>query len=351
MSETVFIIGAGVSKEAGAPLMNDFLDVADGLRKNPATRVPELDLVFRGRDALQSVLSKASIDLLNLESVFAAFEMAKLLRRLGLLSIEEIDALPGAMARLIQCTLETTITFPISGQQVRPPQPYDNLGAWLAKQKNKANWPRVSFITFNYDICLDYALFFHTLPVDYCLGSPLPRTVRLMKLHGSLNWSQCPTCKYIVPLQLDQFFRGKQSAYDANRVKIPISSGLGRVPHCGGSLSSQPFIAPPTWNKTQYHSQLESVWQAAAQELSDAENIVICGYSLPETDQFFRYLYALGTVGGSGLKRFWVVNPDPSVLVRFEMLCGPLAKSRFRFLPVTVQQALPEIQASLDASA
>ena len=88
MAQTVFIIGAGISKTAGAPLMNDFLDVADQLRKGPNFGDTDFDLVFRGRDALQSVLAKATMDLLNLESVFAAFEMAKLLRRLGALPTE-----------------------------------------------------------------------------------------------------------------------------------------------------------------------------------------------------------------------------------------------------------------------
>lgn len=32
MSRTVFILGAGASQLAGAPLMHDFLDVADDLR-------------------------------------------------------------------------------------------------------------------------------------------------------------------------------------------------------------------------------------------------------------------------------------------------------------------------------
>jgi hypothetical protein len=81
MSETVFIMGAGASKAAGAPLMNDFLDVADALRKK--ARDADFDLVFRGRDALQLVLPKATMDLLNLESVFAAFEMAKTFVPLG----------------------------------------------------------------------------------------------------------------------------------------------------------------------------------------------------------------------------------------------------------------------------
>src|SRR5271154_3289597 len=91
MSKTVFIIGAGVSKGAGAPLMNDFLDVAYRLGKTDASGNADFDLVFRGRDALQSVFSKSTMDLLNLESVFVAFEMAKLLRRLGTLSVEEVE--------------------------------------------------------------------------------------------------------------------------------------------------------------------------------------------------------------------------------------------------------------------
>jgi hypothetical protein len=345
MSETVFIIGAGVSKAAGAPLMNDFLDVADTLRRKLGTRDADFDLVFRGRDALQAVFSKGTMDLLNLESVFAAFEMAKLLRRLGPLPNEDIDGLTPAMTHLIQRTLEETILFPTAENQLRPPRPYDQLGLWLAKRHNsEVGWPKISFITFNYDVCIDYGLYFHTLQADYCLGPSIPRAVKLMKLHGSLNWSQCPECKQIIPLPMRDFFNNRYAAYFENQpTKFIISSGLGRVPHCTGTLSGRPFIAPPTWNKTQYHTQLESVWRAAAAELGEAENIIICGYSLPETDQFFRYLYSLGTVGGSGLKRFWVVNPDKDVLPRFRALCGPLALSRFRFFETTLEQALAEI--------
>jgi hypothetical protein len=33
MSEIMFVLGAGASKEAGAPLMGEFLDAADDIRK------------------------------------------------------------------------------------------------------------------------------------------------------------------------------------------------------------------------------------------------------------------------------------------------------------------------------
>ncbi len=53
MAEAVFILGAGASKECGAPLMANFLDVADDLR-------------LRG---------EAGIDAVHFERVFALAEL------------------------------------------------------------------------------------------------------------------------------------------------------------------------------------------------------------------------------------------------------------------------------------
>jgi hypothetical protein len=100
MSEIVFILGAGASREAGAPLMNDFLDVAYDIKKrlpDHADTLKDFNLVFKGIAALEASVAKANVDLQNVESVFAAFEMAKLLGRLGSLSNEEINSLPTAM--------------------------------------------------------------------------------------------------------------------------------------------------------------------------------------------------------------------------------------------------------------
>lgn len=352
MSRTVIILGAGASKGAGAPLMTEFLDVADDLRKGSSQRDKDFDLVFKGKDELQAVHSKATMDLLNLESVFAAFEMAKLLRRLGSLTLEEIDALPDAMTRVIQRTLEATIKFPFFDNLLHPPGAYEGLGTMIAtfRDQRHSNLSALSFITFNYDVCLDYSLHFHNVPVNYCLGAGVadaPQHLKILKLHGSLNWARCPEYKKVGCLPVGEFLGGQQfPAYGARQnFKLEVSRGLGRVIHCAGTtLSCDPFVAPPTWNKTQYHTQLESVWQAAARELSDAENIIICGYSLPDTDQFFRYLYALGSVGGSGLKKLWVINPDLKVKQKIESLCGPLALSRFSFFQEPLESGLNRIR-------
>jgi hypothetical protein len=72
--------------------------------------------------------------------------------------------------------------------------------------------------------------------------------------------------------------------------------------------------------------------------LQDASVIVVSGYSLPETDHFFRYLFALGTMGQTRLKRFFVLDPKmEDVSPRYKNLLGPLAKQRFQSNPCTFQ--------------
>ena len=64
----------------------------------------------------------------------------------------------------------------------------------------------------------------------------------------------------------------------------------------------------------------------------------MCGYSLPEADMFFRYLYAVGTIGEASLRRVWVFNPDAGVKPRFSALLGKQVLSqRHRFLLFPVE--------------
>lgn len=83
MANTVFILGAGASYQAGVPLMNDFLDVAYNLWRTGEAKDfdQQFASVFRGRSALQQVHSKSQLNIQNIESVFAAFEMGKTLQK------------------------------------------------------------------------------------------------------------------------------------------------------------------------------------------------------------------------------------------------------------------------------
>jgi len=158
-----------------------------------------------------------------------------------------------------------------------------------------------------------------------------------MKLHGSVNWGRCAGCNNIAPWRLGDHFSEtdwNRALWDDQTRDVVLTLGsslLSRYEHCGGSqCEPDPVIVPPTWNKSQY-GQVANVWKHAAEHLADAENIIVIGYSLPESDQFFRYLFSLGTIGDVRPQRVWVIDPDRSegVADRFQKLLGPYFESRF----------------------
>ncbi|MBI3669831.1 MAG: hypothetical protein HY237_08650 [Acidobacteria bacterium] len=203
-----------------------------------------------------------------------------------------------------------------------------------------------SIITFNYDLCADFAFHFGSIPVRYCLDvSEDEDALPLLKLHGSLNWGTCSVCGKVVPWFLSNFFEGRYwDLAGLSNVTLRLSSMSREFKHCPSGGVSGPYVVPPTWNKAQYHEYLEPVWRGASAELADAENIFICGYSLPDTDNFFTYLYALGTIGQVRLKRLWVFNPDAEVETRFQELLGQGASSRFMFFPKRFDEMFYEVR-------
>ncbi|MDE3119445.1 MAG: hypothetical protein KGL03_10580, partial [Nitrospirota bacterium] len=154
----VFILGAGASREGGGPLMGDFLDKADELRRLQADGVrealPSFDNVFSVISELQGVYAKSYLDLDNIEALFGAIEMGVLLDKLGERDSVSIKKLRDDIVTLIYKTLETCIQFPASEHQIQPPAPY---GAFAEALHGPRDKPRLGsplqlgFITFNYD--------------------------------------------------------------------------------------------------------------------------------------------------------------------------------------------------------
>jgi hypothetical protein len=283
--------------------------------------------------------------------------MSTVLGRLGSLGNAELESLPEAMVRLITRTIESSLRLPVlrrsdGSQKVVPPPPYSEFVEILRSLSNRNE--SVAIISFNYDLALDYALYFHGVRVNYCIGSGEPTGgLPLMKLHGSMNWGRCPKCKVIVPWQLADFFSQRQwSTYDLpDFVRLDVSAQLPSLVHCdNNSLEASPVVVPPTWNKGKYHDGVSDVWRAAATHLSEAERIFVIGYSLPKTDEFFKYFYALGSVGESIPSVFCVINSDPHVSTRFKDILGPTAASMncFRPLPARFEDCFQNLASELD---
>lgn len=169
-----------------------------------------------------------------------------------------------------------------------------------------------SVITLNWDILLDNAINDILIETDYGLGlgdydpfgvvdyccyiSPLNQSdrrirpglwtlgckgynVKLLKIHGSLNWLQCTGC---------------QRMFTGFGEKIAISEAIGmECRHCRehGCLSRlRSTLIMPTFLKDLSNFQIKLVWQNASIELMEARKVVFIGYSLPDADFEFRQL-------------------------------------------------------------
>lgn len=284
LSKVVFVLGAGASAHTGAPLMANFLDVARlKFSRNPSDQyAPDLKRVFDAISSLQSVHSKSELDLINLESVFSAFEMATLLDR-----PPGSPELNQSMRRLIEWTLNESIDFQVNSLGLQPHNGYQHF-AQVVKDIGQC-----CVITFNYDIALDFAMAKNNICPTYAIEEAENASVSLLKLHGSVNWAQCPQCERVSVKDVSS--RIGTFTVPPRRHEGLAKWGMlsGSLKCCGNQLSDS-FIIPPTWDKAMHRNTLARVWRRAARELSKATDIIVCGYSLPETAHFFTTCTRLG---------------------------------------------------------
>lgn len=334
----VFILGAGFSADAGAPVIRDFIDVSRELYDDPDSGLhpKEKQLfqnVFNFKKEVAQAREKFEIDLDNIEELFGLVEMSHRLN-------SEVADTRDATVYLIAKTLElATRRYPPTRWIGLTPHPnYKNIpliwqnavprdtqrngdyfhcemyrhfanlltGIYDNPQKNKFRSNAV--ITFNYDIVLDQALKATGILPDYGLtGTSNGRGIPLLKLHGSTNWVFCKDCR-------------KPSVWqDGVTSLFPFRSI--QCQHCGKD-DPRLLLVPPSWDKNEYQDIMRPVWAKAVEELKAATRICIIGYSMPESDSFFKYLLTLGLSQNHQLYKLIVVDkltPIHNVINRFDL--------------------------------
>ncbi len=325
--------------------MRDFIPVAKKLQERNvfgASHAQIQDVLNAAYRDLRTVQAKASIEYLNIEELFSAIDMGAMLGVFGSRDPKTLEDLRRAVRVFIYRTLEETVRVSRTDRKILPPSGYGELAQMtFEKLKESVRHGRrdVSFITFNYDTCLEFALVRTGVGIDYGLSEPCldadeqqyQIVVPVMKLHGSINWTRCPQCKVIVATEIDPWRRAHfiDLLDHAKELKLELGSRIPMKRHgCGSALDPVPMLVPPTWNKASDSGALKEVWRRAAQELARADNIVVIGYSFPATDTFFRYLFALGTDSEVHLEKFVVINGEhgSETVPRFAKLLGPMSQ-------------------------
>ncbi|MCH5651203.1 hypothetical protein [Pseudomonas syringae] len=312
--KTVYILGAGFSVEAGAPTQAAIIREAFDLYKADQNNF-DLEKFEEFTNFLRDQLnvSEDSFSSIELEDIFTPLDRClaenSQFRGISLDKIMKVrESVFYVVGRTIQLLLNNT---------TKSKDYIDHFAAYLTKLssaranvKYKRTDP-VSVISTNWDILLDNSIYkslqkngSYDGVVDYCCyisskdendTTVIPGleklgqggfNVKLLKLHGSLNWLQCPRCARLY----SKFFI-KETMHNFNSPTSCRHCDKNFSEETGRHLLSQNLIMP-TYLKNLSNPQYRIIWQNAGIEISEADEIVFIGYSLPHADFEMRQLLA-----------------------------------------------------------
>jgi len=201
----------------------------------------------------------------------------------------------------------------------------DKFAKFLVEQcqlrRTKKQFDPVAVLSTNWDILLDNSLksyigerYVEEGVVDYCCYISSYRidddsvkpglekvgaggfNVKLLKLHGSLNWLQCPRCSRVYV----DF--GRKIAIDHFRNPTPCRHCKKNFRSTDRSMNLVSNLIMPTFLKNLSNPQYKLIWHNAGIELSEADRLVFVGYSLPQADFEMRQLLARMVRGDASIE-------------------------------------------------
>lgn len=316
--KTVYILGAGFSKSAEAPLQSEIIDEIFKLTDDNILAL-EIDNRHKAQTLLNTFkdfrgsfekflenelnLSKNRFKDTTLEDIYSLIDKSIInnmsfrnIPRNELIQLRlQINAL---IIILMKCKLQSVESLHINKFS-------NNL---VSIRRNNINKDPFTIISTNWDIILensllnyidsqegilDYCFYLHRYDSGEKLRSGLyyrgqgKYNLKILKLHGSMNWLQCQRCQrvfvtFFQKIALDEFLSKPTCPLCEQQFSITPEKNKGAY------LSS--VLVMPTFLKDLNIFQLKLTWQIAGIELQEANKIVFMGYSFPLADFDFRHL-------------------------------------------------------------
>ena len=333
--KTVYIIGAGYSYDAGYPLQTDILkkvldykfSILSGRNEKAFDRLSNIFLPAKESykympeqgaytyippshttliEFLNRVFSSNSNS--SLEDIFTLLDQSIAKRTYCL-------GYPWSDLEMIRTIFQRAILiiFHNMAEMSKNEITYRSIAAYLLRQRissGKRGDP-FSIISLNWDSLIEDSIYWCLMKVkgykisdvDYCTYTfPLTNSskhvtsiiqrakginnIKILKLHGSTNWLLCPNCN-----RLYTGLGSKENVWDLyveERFCEKCATNKWNIQDKPPIL--EPFFITPTYTKVFDNTHLQSVWDNAYIELSEADRIVFIGYSLPDADYHFRTL-------------------------------------------------------------
>lgn len=217
---------------------------------------------------------------------------------------------------------------------------YDNFSKVLLKKRLYAKQKEdcLSVITMNWDNLLEQTLYNHCLEYnktlskrqtkvmpDLCFynydlyenNQHIPSThlkakgyknIKILKMHGSLAWLECPKCGRIFTDFTNEIASEEFAKRNCPKCKKDISDA-GDIPELRN------LIITPTFLKSLDNLNIKNIWRNAYIDISEADHLVFIGYSFPDADFEMRCLLKKSVKNTADIKVVLCESDNPIILL------------------------------------
>jgi hypothetical protein len=284
----VIVLGAGFSCSAGIPLQKDLLTDISQI---------ELDLfssggaLARDKQKLDAFLEnlyglERNPENITLEDLYTMIDMAiSRQRNIGIFAPSSLFKIRESLDRLILYTVNKDI----------PPETIDD---YKVKVEETIGEKNAVFINLNWDFLLEQILLHLGYQVEYGVSlksiekhqerGAAGKKMLVLKPHGSLNWRLCPICETIYFfMKYSDISTCSQcrSIYEKKNRIIQLFQDKHRFTFEPDLL---PLLVSPTFMKNNIVPQLNIIMQKMYRALTEADELIFIGYSLPISDHDIR---------------------------------------------------------------
>ena len=320
--DVVFVLGAGASHPDGVPLQNDLIPML------LSGKIKELQDSFIGKEVIDFIkenfhYKSSSANFPRLEAVFGFLDY--------FIQHDESLNTKYTTSKLVEIKeYLIKIIHYLVDLRTDKRSPYYHL-FWEIIFNNNSN---VSVLTMNYDTLLEQAFedFYQQKGyIDYRIhfmnyepyargvhkltkwinatdpvivtGNNIPVPIKIIKIHGSLNWKYCNCCNQVLITPWDRKIdlnKGKFLGYtypdnERYEYKCPLDN-----------TEFNTLIVPPTYLKTLVHPIISQLLREASREIRSTKRIVFLGYSLSNSDIHIKALFKKHIQKGTDII---VINP------------------------------------------
>jgi hypothetical protein len=316
----VFILGAGASKFANYPLAPElWAFVRDHSGGDHTTNQIRQRVISLMEKMIARWLPPDQQDRPNLEEILTYMDLASMGSALIQLGHTDWKNTRLELMRMI------SHAFQWYQYKLQPTLETDSkLGAVLKAWTSFLQKGDV-IITFNWDLLHEAALlkagkWHYSDGYGFgCNDAPSNTTspIRILKLHGSVNWAQSheSDCQPSIEHKAD-FFLGSFDDHEKTYSKRAGQSNEGRY-----------LVIPSYLKDTSSNRLILDLWNQAQDAVAQADQLIVIGYSLHPADAPSRQLFGSALLRNKKISRVFCVRPDGGI-DHWDGFCNAVGKYR-----------------------